>query len=47
VDDQIAMRVGNAGAHLQEQRDTLAYREATLGAIPIDGHALHVLHHEV
>ena len=47
VDDEVAMRVRDAGADLLEERNAFAHREPAVGAVPIDGHAVHVLHHEV
>ena len=41
------MGVRDACTHLQEQPHALGYRKPALGAIAIDGHAFHVLHHEV
>ena len=47
VDDEVAMRVRDAGADLLEECDAFAHREPAVGAVPIDGQSIDVLHHEV
>ena len=47
VDDEPLVGVRDAVTDLQKERETIVEREIALRAVPIDRHAVDVLHHEI